>query len=189
MNARRFDFLSILTYLLLAFVLLVLVLHFVFGFQYVVILTDSMKPAVNPNDLVITRPVSPEDIRVGDVILYRVTIANSTYTILHRVVEIRTDEAGKTYYRTKGDNRRYPDPWEVYPDQIVGRLVFVIPKVGIVWHYTPLIILGLFLIVIASLAYDIALLLLEEEPIRPKSMKADLIALRRKKIKVYHHRR
>jgi len=189
MAKRRVDVLSIVSYFLLFFVAIVFVLHFVFGFQYVVILTDSMEPNINPNDLVITMPVSQDELRVGDVILYRVTLQNSTYMITHRIVGIKTDPEGNIYYVTKGDNRSYTDPWYVYPEQVVGKVVLVIPKVGVVWYYTPIIILGLLLIVIASFAYDLAWLLLEEEPIRPKSRKADLIVLKRKKIKVYHYRR
>ncbi|ASA78355.1 signal peptidase I [Thermococcus sp. 5-4] len=189
MNAKRPNLLSLLTYLLLGFVALVVVLHFVFGFQYVVILTDSMEPNINPNDLVITMPVSPDELHVGDVVLYRVDIGNTTYKITHRIVGMKTDSSGRLYYVTKGDNRKYTDPWQVYPEQVIGRVILVIPKVGVVWYYTPLIVFGLFLIVIASLAYDLAWLLLEEEPIRPKSRKADLLVLRRKKIKVYHYRR
>ncbi|ASJ08081.1 S26 family signal peptidase [Thermococcus siculi] len=188
MAKRRLNPLSLLSYFLLFFVVLIVVLHFVFGFQYVVILTDSMEPHINPNDLVITKPVDPSGLHPGDVILYRVTLGNSTYEITHRIVGIKTDPSGY-YFVTKGDNRNYTDPWRVYPEQVLGKVVLVIPKVGVIWYYTPLIVLGLFLFVIASLVYDIALLLLEEEPVRPKSMKADLIALRRKKIKVYHHRR
>ncbi|NJE30015.1 signal peptidase I [Thermococcus sp. 18S1] len=189
MRKRHLDVLSIISYLLFAFVVVIVVLHFVFGFQYVVILTDSMKPDINPNDLVITKPVSSKDIQIGDVILYRIEIGNSTYQIAHRIVGIKLDPTSGYYYITKGDNRNYTDPWKVYPKQVIGRVVLVIPMIGVIWYYTPLIVLGLFLIVIASLAYDLAWLLLEEEPLRSKSRKADLVALRRKKIKVHYYRR
>ena len=185
----RVDLSTALTYVLFSFIALIVILHFVFGFQYIVILTDSMEPHINPNDLVVTMPVDSGQLHPGDVILYRVTIGNSTYQITHRIVGIKTDPSGSYYFVTKGDNRNYTDPWKVYPEQVVGKVVLVIPRVGVVWYYTPLIFLGIFLFIIASLVYDIALLLLEEEPIRPKSMKADLLAIRRKKIKVYHHRR
>ncbi len=189
MTLRRFDALSILTYSLSAFVILIVVLHFVFGFQYAVILTDSMKPHINPNDIVVIAPTPKEDLRVGDVIMYRVSIGNSTYQIVHRIVDIRTDPTRRAYFVTKGDNRKYTDPWRVYPDMVVGKVILVIPRVGAIWYYVPLIVLILFLLIIGSLAYDIALVILEEEPIRPKAMKADLLAVKRKKIKVYYHRR
>ena len=188
MNSKRPDILSILTYSLSAFVVLIVVLHFVFGFQYAVILTDSMKPHINPNDLIVTAPVSGNDLRTGEVIMYHVTLGNSTYQIVHRIVGVQSGPSG-IYYVTRGDNRNYTDPWKVYPAQVVGRVVLVVPRVGAVWYYTPLIVLAVFVLIIASLAYDIALLLLEEEPLRTKSRKADLLAVRRKKIKVYYHRR
>lgn len=189
MTKRRIDVFSLLSYLLLSFVLLVVVLHFVFGFRYVVVLTDSMKPRINPGDLVVTKPISPDELRAGDVVLYRVTIGDSTYWVVHRIVDVRTDSSGNLYYLTKGDNREYIDPWRVYPDQIIGKVVLVIPRVGIVRYYISFIILFLFLLLIASLAYYIGLILVENEPVRPKSRKADLVVLRRKKMKVYYHRR
>lgn len=189
MQKRRFSILSILSYFLLAFIALIVVLHFVFGFQYVVVLTDSMKPHINPDDLVVTRPVDPAQLHPGDVVLYEITLANSTYRITHRIVAIKTDPSGRYYFVTKGDNRKYTDPWKVYPDQVIGKAVLVVPKVGGIWPYIPIIVLFLFLFVIVMLAYDLAILLFGGEPIRQKSMKADLLAIRRKKIKVYYHRR
>ncbi len=189
MLKRRVDLVSLLTYATLIFTLVVVVLHFVFGFQYVVILTDSMEPNINPSDLVITMPVDPGELRPGDVILYEITLDNTTYRITHRIIAIERDPSGRIYFITKGDNRKHPDPWKVYPEQVIGKVILVIPKVGMVWYYTPLLVLLLFLIVIGSLAYDMALLLLADKPVRPKSRKADLLVIRRKKIKTYYYRR
>lgn len=51
---------------------------------------------------------------------------------------MKTDPDGRIYYVTKGDNRNYTDPWRVYPDQAIGEPpLLVIPKAGVVWHYTP----------------------------------------------------
>ncbi|MDI3475130.1 MAG: signal peptidase [Thermococcaceae archaeon] len=188
MFKRRTDLLSLVSYALLIFVILVVVLNFVFGFKYVVILTDSMKPHINPNDLVVTRPVSPEELRKGDVILYRMEIGNGTFQILHRIVDVGVDESGRLYYRTKGDNRNYTDPWRVYPEQVVGRPVLVIPKVGAIWPYAPLIILFLVLVFIFMVAYELFSILWSETP-RPKSRKPEVEVLRRKKIKFHSYRR
>ncbi|AHL23508.1 signal peptidase I [Thermococcus nautili] len=185
---KRVDWYSLLSYALAIFVAVVLVLHFVFGFQYVVILTDSMKPHINPGDLVVTRPVSPSELHVGDVILYEIHLGNATYRITHRIVAIKRDDSGRIYFVTKGDNRKYTDPWRVYPDQVIGKVILVIPKVGMVWYYTPLIVLLIFLFIIGSLAYEIALILLEEEPPRPKWAKPSLLAIKRKKLKRYYRR-
>jgi len=46
-------------------------------------------------------------------------------SIIHRVVEVR--EEG---FVTKGDANRHPDPEVVHPDQIRGKVIFTIPKIG-----------------------------------------------------------
>jgi len=185
----RGKLLSLISSFLLIFVALIVVLHFVFGFQYAVILTNSMEPHINPNDLVVTKPVDPAQLHVGDIIMYQIKIGNATYRITHRIIAIEHLPNGEYYFITKGDNRKYRDPWKVYPQDVVGKVILVVPKVGVIWPYIPLIVLFLFLLVIAMLAYDLALFLLGGALIRPKSRKADLMALRRKKIKIYHYKR
>lgn len=189
MNALRSKIVSFISYFLVFSVVILVVLHFIFGFQYVVILTNSMQPTINPGDLVITRPVSPSELHVGDIILYEVHLGNATYKITHRIVAIRTDKNGRYYFLTKGDNRKYTDPWRVYPEQVVGRVILVIPGLGRVWYYTPIIVFLIFMFIIGSLAYDLALELLEPFPVLSKAKRPTLWVVRRKKIKVHHHRR
>ncbi|WP_048150363.1 signal peptidase I [Thermococcus sp. AM4] len=171
---KRPNIFSILSALFLVMTLLVAVLHFVFGFQYVVVLTDSMEPKIHPGDLVVVYP--SKDVQPGDVILYRIEIGGTEYRIIHRVVAIRTDQEGRIYYVTKGDNRRYVDPWRVYPDQVLGKLLFVIPHVGRLYYYLPLIITALILSLMALIGYELVKILLEEEE---KPSREPLYALRR----------
>ena len=180
---------TVVSYVLLFSVILLVVLHFVFGFQYVVILTNSMQPTINPGDLVVTKPVNPDELHVGDIILYEVHLGNATYRITHRIVAIKTDANGRYYFVTKGDNRKYTDPWRVYPEQVIGKVILVIPYVGRVWYYAPIIVLLLFLFIIGSLAYDLALELLEPYPLLSKARKPELLRMRRKKVKVHHYRK
>ncbi len=150
---------------ILVFTILVAVLHFAFGFQYVVILTDSMEPHINPGDLVVVYPT--HHVKPGDVILYRLDLGGARYHITHRVVGIAHDESGRLYYVTKGDNRKYPDPWKVYPDQVVGKVVTVVPYVGRLYYYTPLMITVLFLSLMAFFGYELVKVLIEEEEEKP----------------------
>ncbi len=189
MNNLRSKIVSFISYFLVFSVVILVVLHFIFGFQYVVILTNSMQPTINPGDLVITRPVPPSELHVGDIILYEVHLGNATYKITHRIVAIRTDKNGRYYFLTKGDNRKYIDPWRVYPDQVIGKVIFIIPGLGRVWYYTPIIVLLIFMFIIGSLAYDLALELLEPFPVLSKAKRPTLWVVRRKKIKVHYHRR
>ncbi len=95
-----------------------------FGVRPALISGISMEPTINAGDIAITRPVSPDDVQVGDVVRFR----QGKTAVLHRVIEIQR-ESGKTIFITQGDNNNTADePWEA--DQLEGELVLVIPKVG-----------------------------------------------------------
>lgn len=162
---KRSIALSIFSGLLLFLALLIVVLHFIFGFQYVLVLTDSMEPKIHPGDLVIVYP-SP-NVKPGDVILYRLDLGGNEYLIIHRVIDIGYDENGDLYYVTKGDNRKYPDPWRVYPEQVIGKLLVVVPLVGRLYYYLPLLITASLLGLIALVGYELVKILVEEEEEKP----------------------
>jgi len=63
---------------------------------------------------------------VGDVIVY--SVPGSDVPIIHRIVKINADGT----YQTKGDNNLHQLPYEfsVSEDQIHGRVVALIPKLG-----------------------------------------------------------
>ena len=87
-------------------------------------LSGSMRPAMEVGDLAILVETPPGRIEVGDIINYR----RGEAAVLHRVHEIRT-EGGRVFV-TKGDANPTPD-WEtVSPEQIRGKVVACIPKLG-----------------------------------------------------------
>ena len=97
------------------------------GVKPTVIISGSMRPTLDVGDLVIIERVDSSKIRKGDIIEYRV----GRMSIVHRVVEIK-----KEGFVTKGDANRYPDPDPVHPDQIRGKVIFTVPKIG----WIPLIL-------------------------------------------------
>ncbi|MCS7140141.1 MAG: signal peptidase I [Candidatus Nezhaarchaeota archaeon] len=87
----------------------------------------SMIPTFHEGDVVLVVGVKPSDIRVGDIIVYKV----SDKLIIHRVIEISIND-GKYFFRTKGDNNPVPDLNLVSEDQVVGRVFGVIlPRIGV----------------------------------------------------------
>lgn len=88
-----------------------------------VILTGSMKPFINPGDVVLIQKSDGENIITGDVIQYW----TGSIFIVHRVIEI-DEAAGK--FRTKGDNNNTADSMPVSKEQIRGKVIGVIPKIG-----------------------------------------------------------
>jgi signal peptidase len=95
-----------------------------FGVRPTLISGISMEPAINPGDIVITREVTPSEVKTGDVVLF----SDENHSILHRVVSIQTG-GGSSTFLTKGDNvEKMDDPWQAH--QLKGKLVLVIPKLG-----------------------------------------------------------
>lgn len=106
----------------------VLFLWFVIGVFPVypkVIATGSMKPIINPGDIVIVKKVSAE-VKKNDIIQYKTGQIN----IFHRVIDISKNELGDVLYTTKGDNNSIPDNEQVKISQIKGKVEYVIPKIG-----------------------------------------------------------
>jgi signal peptidase len=95
-----------------------------FGIRPNLVSGASMAPALKPGDMVILQPVEPEDIRIGDI----VRIVRTGTPILHRVIEIR-GVVGSRVYVTQGDANNVSDQ-PAREDEIDGRVVLVIPKIG-----------------------------------------------------------
>jgi signal peptidase I len=91
-------------------------------------------------DLMFVRGVDPlKDIAIGDVII--VERGPDVTPLVHRVVEI-WEENGEIWFKTKGDanpkpfefyyeeGKKVPGDYPIRPRQILGKVVFVIPKLG-----------------------------------------------------------
>ena len=90
-----------------------------FGFGMSVVLSGSMEPTLSVNDLVVIR--SAESYQTDDVVVYQ---SGGSLTI-HRVVR-----TGNGFVVTRGDaNNTEDDP--VALDAIKGRMILVIPLVGV----------------------------------------------------------
>lgn len=130
---------QVLTWLVLlgaaAVLAVALVLPRLAGATPYVVETGSMRPGMPPGTLVVTRPVAPEQIAVGDVVTYQVRSGDPT-VVSHRVVEVGHDGAGKPRWRTRGDANSAEDPDWVLPVQVQGRRWYAVPYLG---HVTSLV--------------------------------------------------
>ncbi|MCT4607111.1 MAG: signal peptidase I [Marinisporobacter sp.] len=90
-----------------------------------VIATGSMEPMIKPGDVIIVKKIDGNNVKIGEVIQFR----RDNILISHRVIEIKEDDQGKSY-RTKGDNNSAPDSDFVKPEQIKGKITYVVPKIG-----------------------------------------------------------
>lgn len=96
-----------------------------------VILTGSMEPLIYPGDVVLIRKLMSEKevykLKEGDIINFKM----EDITITHRIKEIKSDEAGNLSFITKGDNNDSEDNWVVPPNDLVGTIEKVVPKIGL----------------------------------------------------------
>jgi signal peptidase len=91
-----------------------------------VVATGSMEPLIMPGDVVLVDKVKQgENFKVGDIIQFR----RDTILIDHRIIEIIKDDKSMGY-RTKGDNNSGPDSQIVKPEDVRGKIIHVVPKLG-----------------------------------------------------------
>ena len=127
-----------------------------------VIVSGSMEPIIKVRDAVLIKRVPEEEIKVGDVITYE-SRDESFYGILitHRVTGIK-EENGKKIFITKGDHNQTIDKLPVNGNQIYGKVIMRIPKIGYIKYFLVTSYGWIIAIVIPSLGiviYDIIKLL------------------------------
>ena len=114
----------------LVIALAVLIFPFVayYGNQVMVISSTSMLPVLQPNDLIIVESVTTNQIKEGDIITFE---SHMEFGIVaHRAVGFH-EEHGEILIATKGDNIEEPDSWLVSDEDIIGKVIEIIPKMGI----------------------------------------------------------
>jgi signal peptidase I len=109
-------------------------------YRPVTVLSGSMRPAFAPGDMVVVTPERVTDVRVGQVISYRIPIGDH-HVESHRVIAvIRRGE--RVAVRTKGDANAAPDPWTATLHGTTAlRVRGVLPRLGsvVLWLRTPLL--------------------------------------------------
>ncbi len=100
-----------------------------------VILTQSMHPTIKAGDMIVDYRNQDGLYNVGDIITFVSSDKFSNgVTITHRIVEI-LDSGDKIMYRTKGDSNSTADPTPTPKENVIGRVLFKIPKVGFIQQF------------------------------------------------------
>lgn len=100
----------------------------VFKYQPVAVLTYSMVPTFTRGDVVVINKLSDlekSNLKVGDIIQYK----RKDTMVIHRIIDI-VDDNDERGYILQGDNNNSEDPFIVCDNQIVGKEIFSIPKLG-----------------------------------------------------------
>lgn len=124
--------LKILNYLIVVLLILIIVgtllnkggAPTIRGYKVLNVLTGSMEPSINIGDLILVKETPIKELKLEDIITYK-TENNSTL-VTHRINKI--NENGT--FITKGDANNTEDIGEVCEEQIQGKIVFKVRKLG-----------------------------------------------------------
>jgi len=129
-------------------------------FNAYVVLSGSMFPEIKIKDIVVTKKIPEEELEIGDIITF---ISPDTrfggISVTHRIIDIQYDESlGAKMYRTRGDANNVADSVLVPNNNILGKVILKIPRLGYIQDILSskggLIILVL-IPCLAILSYDI----------------------------------
>ena len=129
-------------------------------FNAYVVLSGSMLPEIQIKDIVVTKKIAEEKLQIGDIITFISPDPRfGGISITHRIVEKLYDDSKGIYmYKTQGDANNVADTVPVPNDNILGKVILKIPKLGYIQDILSskggLIILVL-IPCLAILSYDI----------------------------------
>ena len=129
-------------------------------FSAYTIVSPSMVPAINVLDVVVTMRVNnPDDLEKGDIITFNSTdYRYSGVLVTHRIVDIEKTSSGDYLFTTKGDNNNTQDSSRISFNEIYGRVLFRIPKIGYIQYYLSSILGWVAIIIVPAvmiIGYDI----------------------------------
>lgn len=96
------------------------------GYRIFAVKSGSMEPAFSQGSVVIDRAQDKYD--VGDIITFK--ISNGTDTVTHRIVEVSAIN-DTVLYTVKGDANQSADSERVIQENVVGKVLYSIPYLGI----------------------------------------------------------
>ncbi len=130
----------------------------IFGYSALIVSSGSMEPKYPVKSVVISKQVSIEDLRVGDVITFYSNDPDIYNTpVTHRINEIKTDSDGDISLITKGDANLICDKYLVFEEDVIGKVIGCnnffgrfIQLISNRWIFFSIIILPLFLVCVFS---------------------------------------
>ena len=94
--------------------------------------SDAMFPTLLPDDLLIIEKSDINDVVVDDIIAFN-THVEGVEVLVRRVIEASPGNDGRFGVDTQGDDEEFHDPWTVYSDGYIGRLVEINPPLGVLF--------------------------------------------------------
>ena len=120
------------------------------GYKSFLIQSGSMEPSIMTGDIIVIHQI--DQYIKNDVITFQ---NEESRIITHRIVEI-TNKGRDKFFVTKGDANRSEDEGVVSPSNILGKVIYVIPKLGFLVAFSKSLPGLIMLIAIPALALIIS---------------------------------
>ena len=146
-----------------------------------VVLTGSMEPEIMTKDVVLTKKREAKDLERGDIITFLSSDKRlSNIIVTHRIVEKYYDSVTNKYtFKTKGDANNTVDLALAEDHNIIGEVIFKIPKLGYIQEILASkggLIIIILIPCLAVLSYDIVKI---AKNIKKKTKKKEVTVVRR----------
>ncbi|AKB33764.1 Signal peptidase I [Methanosarcina siciliae HI350] len=129
-NMKKKETLQVAIIPLIAVILINALIPFFTGSKMpLIVLSGSMTPMMMPGDMIIEESVDPDELQIGDVIVFHPPDSDKTDALVtHRIISL--EEGEERTFQTKGDANNAEDDFKVPASNVVGKLIFVIPFAG-----------------------------------------------------------
>jgi len=117
----------LLLIVIIAGLLIISVFPLAGNYEFMVVQSGSMEPAVKVGSVVVVRPVN--EYEVGDIVTFK--FSSDGFPLTHRIHDVEVVE-GRVQYITKGDANEEPDRRRVTKRNIIGKVLLDIPYIGYV---------------------------------------------------------
>jgi signal peptidase I len=107
------------------------------GYRGQVVLSGSMRPALEPGDMIVAHRMPASEIRIGQVISF--AAPGDSRTLTHRVTKVRELPSGMIAVTTRGDANNVSERWKIAPTGTVGEVTASVPRLGLAtrWAAEP----------------------------------------------------
>ncbi|MDQ0207753.1 signal peptidase I [Alkalicoccobacillus murimartini] len=120
-----------------------------FGYSALTILSNSMQPEFSEGDVIVIKQSQADELVANDIITFG---TKEGHRVTHRITD-STEQDGNFFFTTKGDNNNVADAEPVFEGQVIGKVLFSIPMLGLVSRFVSEPIGFMVLIVLPLVAY------------------------------------
>lgn len=103
-------------------------------FSIYIIASDSMVPTLHVHDGIFIKRMNYDSYQIGDIVTFSEDSYYDGMPITHRIVEKKNMEK-ESIYITKGDHNSNVDPVSITKEEIYGKVLFHIPKIGYIYDF------------------------------------------------------